>query len=392
MFGRKSATNASGARPAAEAAPRTDQPPAARPLEPAGGVNGLLAGQILDGFNRRPAAAYIQVSLVSTGTEPPGAPVEVAADNQGYFTIQGLQTGKHYQLVARTQDGERKLAGTVWATPPNPRLVIHISEDNVNPKTPALPTAPVWPLPGPKGPAPTWPDEAAPNNDGSPRPAGLGAPIKTNETEPSPTAPVPTRPVRPDQIISVNPQVSRDPAPPPIADPPAEAPPSAAGVTPQVPAPVPSCALTGNTLANFALNDPNGQPWEFRQHRARLTLIDFWGTWCTPCLHAVPHLKVLQDNFGSYGLQVVGIAYEDGPLAEQVQRVNRVRQRYAINYQVLLGAERKSCPVLQQFNVRSYPTLVLVDETGRILWRSQGLDSHHLAELDMLIRQRLGVR
>jgi thiol-disulfide isomerase/thioredoxin len=159
-----------------------------------------------------------------------------------------------------------------------------------------------------------------------------------------------------------------------------------------VPTVVPSCVLTGQVLVNFALNDIDGQPWEFRKHSSRLTLIDFWGTWCTHCVNAVPHLKLFQEYYGNYGLQVVGIAYEDGTLPEQMQKVNRVRQRLGINYPLLLGGDTYTCPVRTQFNVKAYPTLVLVDETGRIIWRGQGLDKQHIAELDQLIRQRLGIR
>jgi thiol-disulfide isomerase/thioredoxin len=150
--------------------------------------------------------------------------------------------------------------------------------------------------------------------------------------------------------------------------------------------------LTGQFLVNFALNDLNGQPWEYRKQRGRLTLVDFWGTWCTACMYSVPHLKGLQDKYGNYGLRVVGIAYEEGPVAEQVMKVNRVKQRLAINYTTLLGAPRGECPVLQQFNVHAFPTLILLDDTGRIIWRSEGLDRQQQAELDHILRQRLRVR
>src|SRR5262245_22948007 len=75
---------------------------------------GILAGQVLDGYSRRPQAVYIQVSASQDAGEPKAAPIEVAADGQGYFLIQGLQPGRHYQLVARTREGEQLLAGTTW--------------------------------------------------------------------------------------------------------------------------------------------------------------------------------------------------------------------------------------------------------------------------------------
>jgi thiol-disulfide isomerase/thioredoxin len=158
------------------------------------------------------------------------------------------------------------------------------------------------------------------------------------------------------------------------------------------PAPVPSCVLTGQTLYNFALNDLNGQPFEYRRdHRGRLTLIDFWGTWCIYCLHAIPHLNILQQKYGADGLEVIGIAYEDGSPAEQVQKVARVRDRLHVNYRLLLGSGRgRECPVRSQFGVTEWPTLVLLDDQGRIIWWSKGLGPQQIRELDLVIQKRLG--
>jgi thiol-disulfide isomerase/thioredoxin len=152
--------------------------------------------------------------------------------------------------------------------------------------------------------------------------------------------------------------------------------------------------LTGQYLVNFALYDLQGNPWEFQKHRGRLILLDFWETQCIPCQRAIPHLNVLNTKYGPRGLQVVGVAYEEGPLPEQAQKVDRVRQRLKMSYTLLLGGDSKQgpCPVKTQFAVRAFPTLVLVDDTGRILWRGEGLERQQLAELDLILRKRLGGR
>lgn len=155
---------------------------------------------------------------------------------------------------------------------------------------------------------------------------------------------------------------------------------------------VPSCNLTGQTLYNFALNDLDGQPWEFRQRHGRVVLLDFWGTWCMYCQQAIPHLKDMQLRYGPYGLEVIGIAYEHGPVSEQVQKVSRVRNRLGINYKLLLGSDQNTCPVRTQFQVRSWPTFVLLDDQGRIIWRGEGVDAQSMRTLEVIIRQRLGLR
>jgi thiol-disulfide isomerase/thioredoxin len=396
------------------------------------GGSGLLAGQVIDSYNRAPPRTYVQVSLPPGPGETAGAPIEIEATSQGFFTIPGLKPGRHYQLIARAADGDRVLAGTTWATPPNPKVLIRISEDLATQHTPPVPGAPKNPAAAP--PPPSWPEAGtstgavgtaspspaanrgsdqgwAPAQAGPPQPspgssppaspmpssgAGLGAPIKDDGPPPPPSA----MGARPEDIAGRD-QVAglRDSPPVTMPGPGQPAPPPRPGVPlrnpyPQAggPAPVPSCSLTGRQLYNFALNDLSGQPWEFRNRRGRLVLLDFWGTWCVHCLHTVPHLNILQERYGPYGLEVIGIAYEEGTSQEQVQKVSRVRQRLAINYRLLMGSDRSRCPVRSQFAVSIWPTMVLLDESGRIIWRAEGVDRQHLTELEAIIRQRLNAR
>jgi len=71
---------------------------------------------------------------------------------------------------------------------------------------------------------------------------------------------------------------------------------------------------------------------------------------------------------------------------EDLRRLKRIR------YRLLLGgaSEREPCPVLTQFAVRGFPTLVLLDEQGRIIWRGDGaLTRETLQDLHLQIRQHL---
>jgi hypothetical protein len=102
-------------------------------------------------------------------------------------------------------------------------------------------------------------------------------------------------------------------------------------------------------------------------------------------------LRIWQQQYGAYGLEVIGIAYEQGTPEERAQKVNNVRSRLGINYKLLMG-DAYQCPVKTQFGVSSYPTLVLLDETGRIIWRSEGLEPRQITDLETHIRQRLGMR
>jgi len=109
-------------------------------------ASGLLAGQVLDRLNRRPAGAAIQVvDLQEVPGNATGARIEVSADSKGYFIIQGLKPGRSYQLIARQKDGTRLFSGTVVARPPDPRLTIFVAEDLAGSETPQPPEPTVLP-------------------------------------------------------------------------------------------------------------------------------------------------------------------------------------------------------------------------------------------------------
>jgi thiol-disulfide isomerase/thioredoxin len=350
---------------------------------------------VIDSYSNKPAEAYIRwVCLEDNDQE---TPVDLAVNPEGYFTIQGLKRGKHYKLIARAKNGDRTLAGVTYTEAPNVRVLIRLSEDFAGSGTPPLPGAPAYP--GPR-------TQPAPKRAETPASAqmpgwtpGSGKLPEPSISLPRPMAPAePPAPVDPTHIAG--PGVARN-------DPLVEVPrtvvpswqPGEQGNRPPSDlnassAPVPSCVLVGKQLVNFALRDLNGEPWEWkRNRRGKLVLVDFWSTTCIPCLHTVPHLRILQEKYGWAGLELIGIANEKGRSEEEkAHKVAGAATRLNTNYRLLLDGG-DACPVRRDFGVQYLPTLVLLDENGWVLWRHQGmLSRNELEDLDLLIKRRLGVR
>jgi thiol-disulfide isomerase/thioredoxin len=420
LFGKKQAAHNNNSKPflgsgSDAPAPREPASVAQSGGGPPPGASGLLAGRVVETSSGRPVKAAIEVKdLEEEGAK--AAALEYESKEDGYFTILGVKPGHHYQLIARAKDGNELASGTVFVIPPKPNVYIQINKQFTTPSTPPIPDPPK--LPGKKSTTGTEsgqerspaaslapPTRIAPENGPppiresdppnlsnvaqefahAPRDAKAEIPWRKQGSEPWTTIPPPP------QWEGMQDDRRPQSSPPPIAPPGSPR----SGRVPNPPTHVPSCVLVGSKLENFALNDLNGQPWEYRRDReGRLVLLDFWYSTCPACKQAIPHLNALQSRYSAYGLQVIGIACETGTLPEQVENVRRVRGRYVINYLTLLsGGGPDHCPVIKQFGVHHYPTLVLLDESGTILWHCyNGMDDFEWQKLEHLIGSKLGIR
>lgn len=371
---------------------------------------GVLAGRVLDPNNRLRPGALIRVVDLESSREA-GANLSVKANRDGYFDINGLEAGKSYRLVAQSREGDKVLYGSSRVIPPNVRVAIFLNDespaDAMPPETPPAPTVDIT-EPKPAGPSATLgpPTKHPPgagvvvpppatNETMPPPPPGVGTidpSLMADRGSPTPDAPrvniegvpgrEPTR-ERPGSTVVIPPPPGANEDPPAAEEKPE-------GLSRVV---VPSCQRIGQRVENFTLYDVKGKVFELRKdRRGKLVLLDMWYTGCPPCRRAIPQLNALQTKYGKYGLEVIGVTYEQGTLAEKQQTLEAAKQRHrlAFNYKLLFGGGGKgNCPVAEQLELHHYPTLVLLDEAGKIVWRGEGLDERNHYELEMAIYQRL---
>jgi len=112
----------------------------------------------------------------------------------------------------------------------------------------------------------------------------------------------------------------------------------------------------------------------------KVILIDFWATFCDPCLVAMPHLNDLYKKYESDGFVVLGISI-DGP--ESLSRVRSEVRKLAVDFPILLDPETEA---LALYNPKtSAPFSILIDKKGNIIKKKEGFTPTDVPELEKAI-------
>ncbi len=118
-------------------------------------------------------------------------------------------------------------------------------------------------------------------------------------------------------------------------------------------------------LPDVRLADLKGRNQPVRARSDEVTLINFWATWCLPCLKELPELVALHEGLGGRGLHVVGIAIESGDPAD----IRVFAQEHAMDYTILTARQSWA---RKHFGVFGLPITLVVDREGRIRRRLIG--------------------
>ncbi|MDH4381665.1 MAG: TlpA disulfide reductase family protein [Gammaproteobacteria bacterium] len=131
------------------------------------------------------------------------------------------------------------------------------------------------------------------------------------------------------------------------------------------PAPPPTAAASDPLTVTFS--DLQGQAHALSEWRGKVLVVNFWATWCPPCLKEIPSFVELQKRYGAQGLQFVGVALDD---REAVASFIASRD---INYPILAGEEDVARYMQAQGNtIGALPFTLVFDRNGRLRHTQQG--------------------
>jgi thiol-disulfide isomerase/thioredoxin len=136
--------------------------------------------------------------------------------------------------------------------------------------------------------------------------------------------------------------------------------------------------LPGYPAPLFSFIDLEDKKHGLQDYRGRVVLLDFWGTWCGPCVAAVPGLVEIYQKYNPLGLDIIGIDCGDS----EEKLLKFISEK---NMSWVQTREQESGPIQKIYRVVGYPTYYLIGKDGTIV--SNWIDIEDLpADLDKLLK------
>ena len=103
----------------------------------------------------------------------------------------------------------------------------------------------------------------------------------------------------------------------------------------------------------------DGKPAGLADYKGKVAVVDFWATWCKPCVKSMPEMMKLHEKYGAKGFTVIGVSIdEDG-----AKSVRPFLEKRKITYPIVLDGSK----AWKAWGVRAIPAVFLVDKEGNIV-------------------------
>lgn len=138
---------------------------------------------------------------------------------------------------------------------------------------------------------------------------------------------------------------------------------------------------TPTPAPEFVLKDTAGNQINLLQLRGRVVFVNFWATWCLPCIEEMPAMEKLHQELQKDGLVILAVNFQEGP-----ERIKEFLAKHNLTFTALLDHDGK---VAERYQAWALPVSVIINKRGEIVARAMGSKDWHSDEALRYFRQLL---
>jgi peroxiredoxin len=120
----------------------------------------------------------------------------------------------------------------------------------------------------------------------------------------------------------------------------------------------------GKQFPDFAVQDVDGKPLSIANYKGKVVMLDFWATWCGPCVGEVPNVVAAYKKYHDQGFEVIGVS-----LDEDKQKMLDFTKQHEMVWPQYFDGQGWGNKLAEQYGVHSIPATFLLDGTGKIIAR-----------------------
>ncbi len=130
------------------------------------------------------------------------------------------------------------------------------------------------------------------------------------------------------------------------------------------PAPWEIDEIIGMSAPDFTLKSVSGEDTSLSSFRGKVVVLNFWATWCPPCVKEMPSLNKLYKNYKEQGIIVIAASTDNS-----IAKINKFLKRNPVDFIVVSDPDYRTS---RDFKVFSLPTSFLIDKDGKIVKKYLG--------------------
>lgn len=117
----------------------------------------------------------------------------------------------------------------------------------------------------------------------------------------------------------------------------------------------------GKEAPTFNVIDFDGKPVDLSKSKGNITIIDFWATWCDPCIQEFPKVKKMYSKFKNKGVLFIGVSLDD-----DIEDLRGFVKQEEVEWPQIFDGKRWKGAIPSLYNIQMIPTMIVLDRENKI--------------------------